>query len=86
MAWPTVLAHAMLHVLGVGHSCRVPTSQGPCLRTQEPSRHDVAHIELLREVMLLERELGTFLGVVPATIGERRLLLGLPTALPTLQP
>lgn len=46
-----------------------------------PSRYDVAYIELLRETIHLQRSLGTTLGVVPAVIGERRLMLGL-SALP----
>lgn len=83
--WETVLAHEMLHVLGVGHTCRIPSPQGPCVRTPEPSRHDVAYMELLRETLALEREHDTFLGVVPAIIGERTTLLGR-SALPTLRP
>lgn len=81
--WQTVLMHEMMHVLGVGHTCRVPSTQGPCMRTAEPSRYDVAYVELLRETMRLEEEHRTFLGIMPATIGERKMLLGLP-ALPTL--
>lgn len=81
--WQTVLMHEMLHVLGVGHTCRIPSPQGPCLRTAEPSPRDVAYMELLRETMRLEREYGTLLGILPATIGERRVLLQLP-ALPAL--
>lgn len=74
----------MLHVLGVGHTCRVASPQGPCLRTAEPSKWDVAYTELLRETLRLEREHGTPLGLVPAIIGERKELLDLP-ALPTLR-
>lgn len=81
--WETVLTHEMLHVLGAGHTCRIPSPQGPCMRTAEPSPHDVAYMELLRETLRLEREEGTFLGIMPAVIGERRLLLGLP-ALPAV--
>lgn len=81
--WETVLMHEVLHVLGVGHTCRIPSPQGPCMRTAEPSPYDVAYMELLREAMRIEREEETFLGIVPAMIGERRVILGLP-ALPTL--
>lgn len=80
-----VTGHEMLHVLGVGHTCGMQSPQGPCMRTMEASPNDVAYMELLREILLLEREVGTFLGVMPATIGERRILLGL-SALPTLRP
>lgn len=80
--WQTVLTHEMLHVLGVGHTCRIPSPQGPCMRTAEVSKYDVAYIELLRQTMRLEEEHGTLLGIMPATIGEREVLLGLP-ALPT---
>jgi hypothetical protein len=83
--WPTVLMHEVLHVLGVGHTCRIPSPQGPCVRTSEPSRFDVAYMELLREVMRLEEEHDAFPAIMPAAIGERKLLLGLP-ALPTLLP
>lgn len=81
--WETVLMHEVLHVLGVGHTCRIPSPQGPCMRTAEPSPYDVAYMELLREAMRIEGEEETFLGIVPALIGERRVILGLP-ALPTL--
>lgn len=81
--WETVLIHEMLHVLGVGHTCRLPSPQGPCLRTPEPSAEDVAYVQLLRETLRLAREEITFLGIMPAAIGERRVLLDLP-ALPAL--
>ena len=55
------------------------------MRTQEPLQYDAANLELLRKVMLLEREHKTFLGILPATIWERRIIHGLPV-LPTLQP
>jgi hypothetical protein len=74
--WETVLMHEMLHVLGVGHTCRIPSPMGPCLRTDEPSAYDVAYMELLREIVSLEREQQTFFGIMPAVIGERKLLLG----------
>lgn len=54
------------------------------MRTAEPSPLDVAYMELLRENIWLEREHDIFLGVVPAMIGERRVLLG-KSALPTLE-
>ncbi|MCG6989295.1 MAG: hypothetical protein LJF06_14100 [Gemmatimonadetes bacterium] len=82
VAWQTVLMHEMLHVLGVGHTCRIPSPQGPCMRTAEVSKYDVAYTELLREAMGVEEEHDTFLGIMPATIGERVVLLGLP-ALPS---
>jgi hypothetical protein len=81
--WETVLIHEMMHVLGVGHTCRIPSPMGPCLRTGEPSAYDVAYMELLREIVSLEREQQTFFGVMPAVIGERKRILGLP-ALPTV--
>ncbi|MFQ6044761.1 MAG: hypothetical protein ACE5PT_00190 [Gemmatimonadales bacterium] len=84
IGWETILTHEMLHVLGVGHTCRIPSPQGPCLRTPEPSLYDVAYIELLREVMVLEWEHNTLFGIMPATIGERRILLGL-SALPGME-
>lgn len=76
--WQTVLMHEMLHDLGVGHTLRIPSPQGPRMRTLEPSPYDVAYIELLREAMRVEEEQGTFLGIMPAVIGEREVLLGLP--------
>lgn len=81
--WETVLMHEMLHVMGAGHTCRIPSPQGPCMRTAEPSPEDVAYMELLRETIRLEREHDTFLGVVPALIGERRVLFGA-SALPAV--
>jgi len=81
--WETVLMHEMLHVLGVGHTCRVPSPQGPCMRTAEPSPQDVAYMELLRETLTTDRASEAFLGIMGAVIGERRVLLGLP-ALPTV--
>jgi hypothetical protein len=81
--WETVLMHEALHILGVGHTCRLASTQGPCMRTSEPSPGDVAYMELLRETLRLAREHGTFLGTMPAVIGERRILLDRP-ALPTL--
>ena len=83
--WETVFMHEILHVLGAGHTCRIPSPQGPCMRTAEPSSHDVAYLELLRATMALERERGSFLGIMPATIGERRVILGA-SALPELPP
>lgn len=82
--WETVLVHEMLHVLGVGHTCRIPSPMGPCLRTAEPSAYDVAYMELLREIVSLEQEQQTFFGIMPAVIGERKLLLGRQAALPTV--
>ena len=76
--WQTVLMHEMLHVMGVGHTLRMPSPQGPRMRTKEPSPYDVAYIELLRETMRVEEEHDTFLGMMPAVIGEREILLGLP--------
>lgn len=76
--WSTVLMHETLHVLGVGHTCRMPSPQGPCDRTAEPSALDVAYTELLREIIALEREHGTTLGLMPALAGERTLVLGRP--------
>lgn len=80
-----VTGHEMLHVLGAGHTCKMQSPQGPCMRTMEASPNDVAYLEMLREVLLLERAHDTFLGLMPATIGERRVMLGL-SALPTLRP
>jgi hypothetical protein len=54
---------------------------GPCARTAWPSRFDVAYIELLWKTVSLQRSLGTPFGIMPAVIGERKLLLGL-SALP----
>ena len=85
VGYGVVFSHEMLHVLGVGHTSRIPSPQGPAMRTQEPSRYDVAYIEMLRAVMRLELQHDTPYGVIPATIGERRIMLGLP-ALPTMQP
>jgi hypothetical protein len=76
--WQTVLMSEMLHVLGVGHTLRIPSTQGPHMRTQEVSPYDVAYIELLRETIMTEEEHDTFLGMMPAVIGERVILLGLP--------
>jgi hypothetical protein len=81
--WETVLMHEVLHVFGVGHTCRVPSPQGPCMRTADPSPRDVAYMELLREALRIEGEGGAFRSIMPAVIGERRVLLGLP-ALPTV--
>lgn len=81
--WETVLTHEVLHALGLGHTCRIPSPMGPCDRTAEPSPHDVAYMELLRSVLALQDEWGTELGVMPAIIGERRILLG-ESALPEL--
>ena len=81
--WETVVVHEMMHVLGVGHTCRIESPMGPCLRTLGPSRHDVAYMELLRSVVDLQRSLGVPFGIVPGMIGERNLLLGLP-ALPDM--
>lgn len=53
------------------------------MRTPEPSKYDVAYMELLRAVLRIEREHDTALSVIPAIIGQRRMLLGLP-ALPRL--
>lgn len=80
-----VYAHEMLHVLGVGHTSRIPSTQGPQMRTPEPSMHDVAYWELRHEMLHLEREHETLLGVLPAMMGQRRIMLDLPL-LPTLQP
>jgi hypothetical protein len=80
-----VWAHEMMHILGVGHTSRIPSTQGPAMRTPEPSKYDVAYTELLREIMRLERSRNTFLGLMPATIGQRRVQLGKST-LPTLAP
>jgi hypothetical protein len=74
--WETVLTHEVMHVLGVGHTCRIPSPMGPCDRTAEPSAYDVAYMELLRSVLELQEEWGTELGMMPAIIGERRVLLG----------
>ncbi len=82
--WETVLAHEVLHVLGVGHTFRIASTQGPRLRTSDPSQMDVAYMEMVRALMELEREGLTFQALIPAIAGERRLILGLP-ALPTLQ-
>lgn len=82
--WETVMTHEMLHVLGVGHTCRIASPMGPCQRTAEASPTDVAYMELLREVIRLQRELDTPFGIMPAVIGERRILLGLP-ALPEVR-
>lgn len=82
--WETVLVHETLHVLGVGHTCRIPSPMGPCMRTSEISRDDVAYMELLRETLRLARELEIPEAMMPSVIGERRILLGLP-ALPGLQ-
>ncbi len=73
--WETVFMHEVMHVLGAGHTCRLPSPMGPCMRTAEPSTHDVAYLELLRAVMTLEDELDTVYGVMPAILGERRILL-----------
>jgi len=81
--WETVLMHEMMHVLGVGHTCRIPSPMGPCMRTAEPSAYDAAYMELLREIVNLEGEQQTFFGVMPAVIGERRLVFG-SSALPTV--
>lgn len=82
--WETVLVHETLHVLGVGHTCRIPSPMGPCLRTPEVSRQDVAYMELLRETLRLARELEIPEAMMPSVIGERRVLLGRP-ALPELR-
>ncbi|HEX6575298.1 MAG TPA: Ig-like domain-containing protein [Gemmatimonadaceae bacterium] len=81
----TVQMHETLHILGVGHTSRIPSTQGPAMRTAEPSKYDVAYIELLRAITVLEQTHDTFLGLVPATIGERRIMLNKST-LPALQP
>lgn len=73
--WETVLVHETMHVLGVGHTCRIPSPMGPCMRTSEVSKHDVAYMELLRETLRLARELGAPDGMMPSVIGERRILL-----------
>lgn len=82
--WETVLIHEMMHVLGVGHTFRVPSPMGPRMRTAGPSPRDVAYVELLRETLDLARELGTSHGMMPSVIGERRVLLG-ETVLPELE-
>ena len=83
--WETVLTHEMLHVLGAGHTCRIPSPQGPCARTADVSEQDVAYLELLRRTLTLEEELGSNLSVIPATIGERVIMMGAST-LPPLDP
>ncbi len=84
IAWQTVMMHEMLHVLGAGHTCRMESPMGPCARTAEPSRYDVAYFEILWEAIRLQREVSTPFGIMPAVIGERRLLMGLP-ALPEME-
>ena len=80
--WQTIAVHEVLHVLGLGHTCRLPSPMGPCDRTDEPSAHDVAWMELARELVELEAfESVTLRGLVPSIIGERRIVLGL-SALP----
>jgi hypothetical protein len=82
--WETVFVHEMLHVLGVGHTCRIASPMGPCMRTSEISRDDVAYMELLRETLRLARELEIPEAMMPSVIGGRRILPGLP-ALPGLR-
>jgi hypothetical protein len=84
MGWAVIYSHEMMHILGVGHTSNFPTPMGPGMRTEEPSIHDVAYMEMKQAVMLLQQEFNTFLGIVPGTIGERRIMLGLP-ALPSYQ-
>ncbi|MBA3889564.1 MAG: hypothetical protein H0X64_03455 [Gemmatimonadaceae bacterium] len=83
MGWGVAYTHEMLHILGAGHTSRIPTPQGAAMRTSEPSQYDVAYLELAREIMPLERLHNTKLSLMPATIGQRRLEFGLP-ALPML--
>jgi hypothetical protein len=82
--WETVLIHETAHVLGLGHTCRVASPMGPCLRTADLSRSDAAYMELLRETLRLARELDTPYALMPSVIGERRVLLGA-SALPRLE-
>ncbi|MGD2071157.1 MAG: hypothetical protein PVI57_20990 [Gemmatimonadota bacterium] len=82
--WETVLIHEMMHVLGVGHTFRIPSPMGPRMRTAGPSPQDVAYMALLRETIALAREVGPSYGMIPSVIGERRVLLG-ETALPELE-
>ncbi len=77
--WETVFAHEMMHVLGAGHTCRMRSPMGPCERTSEPTRFDVAYLELLSEIVRVQQRVGSRYGLVPAIIGERRLLLGAST-------
>lgn len=82
--WETVLTHEMVHVLGLGHTCRIPSPMGPCMRTTSLSRSDAAYMELLRETLRLARELVIPYALMPSIIGERKVLLGAP-ALPELE-
>jgi hypothetical protein len=82
-ASPRVLMHEMMHVFGLGHGCPFTTTQAGSCGASEPTREDVAHVELLWSVIALEHQYDTLLGIMPGLIGERRLLLNLP-ALPTL--
>lgn len=79
--WETVFIHETLHVLGLGHTSRVPSPQGPFMRTMEPSPQDVAYTELMREIVAQSR--AGAIGLIPAIIGDRRIIRGLP-ALPDL--
>ena len=80
--WQTIVVHEMMHVLGVGHTCRIASPMGPCLRTAEPSAADVAYMEMLRAIVTTARA-DPWQGVVPSIIGERRIVLGL-SALPEM--
>ncbi len=74
--WQTVVTHELLHVLGAGHTYRIPSPMGPRMRTPRPSAEDVAYLELSRALVEAAFAIDPTHGIVPSIAGERRILLG----------
>lgn len=74
-----VVAHEMMHALGVGHGCSWTSVQTYCetLQVPLPTAEDVAYLELLEAMRVAERELGTRHGILAGVFGERVVSRGL---------
>lgn len=60
---PTIVAHELIHILGLGHTCSwrsimAPADRCPGLASPVPTAHDAAYIELARRVGELQRARG----------------------------
>lgn len=75
-----VVVHELMHILGAGHGCSWPSVQTYCdsLRTDLPTAHDVAYLEVLEAARALEKDVGTRWGLLSAVVGARVVTLGHP--------